>query len=45
MNGSASIDYTDVFMMILPDNEEFQRADLGRGYTGELEAIGSIKSG
>lgn len=41
MNGSACIDYTDSFMMILPDNEGFQTADLGRGDAGELEAVES----
>jgi len=27
-NGSASIDYTDIFMMVLPANEGFRRAEL-----------------
>ncbi|MDM7934908.1 MAG: acetolactate decarboxylase [Methanothrix sp.] len=45
MNGSASIDHTYGFMMVLPANEEFQTADLGGMDLEATKAVEGVKAG
>ncbi|HOK58715.1 MAG TPA: acetolactate decarboxylase [Methanothrix sp.] len=45
MSGNASIDHTDGFMVVLPDNKDFYAAGTGGVDARELEAVESMKPG
>ncbi|MDH7597210.1 MAG: acetolactate decarboxylase [Methanothrix sp.] len=45
MDGNASIDHTDGFMVVLPYNEDFYAAGTEAADTTELEAVESMKPG